>query len=307
MKACLILALLFGVLFQAVPKQKNNPQTNQDDSKHLAEQSQKPARGGTEGAENVGPSSGPSSQEKQDGANSEPKRVSWCEKIFEPVWANWPLILVAIWGIWVARGTLKIIERQTKTTEDNVEAFVHSQRPWISVRTALASPLTYDENGAQITLKIEVKNVGQMPAMGVFIFPAIYIDSVPGKLSPPAERARMCEQMRKIRQIGQAIFPGEPAVYHMAISAPVSDVEAGCATIFKDKAAEARMFGAKIIVVVGYGTALDKDASYHTAAIYDLHRREPGRGDEPFSLKMETTPLERLQLNLAIVSAIIAE
>jgi len=67
--------------------------------------------------------------------------------------------------------------------------------------------------------------------------------------------------MREIRQIGQAIFPGEPAVYRIAISAPVSDVEAGCTAIFRDKAVEARAFAAKIIVVVGYGTALDKDAS----------------------------------------------
>jgi hypothetical protein len=142
----------------------------------------------------------------------------------------------------------------------NLAAFIHSQRPWLSLKTALDSPLTYDKDGAHITVKIQVENVGQMPAMGMFTLPAIYIDSVPGKLSPPAERTRMCDQIRKIRQIGQAIFPGEPAVYRFTVNAPASDVEAGCAAIFKNKAAEARMFAAKIIVVVGYGTALDKDA-----------------------------------------------
>ncbi len=118
------------------------------------------------------------------------------------------LVIVGLLGIGTAIWTVRVIARQTKAAEDaaeaallNTKAFIHSQRPWISLKTALDGSLSYDEDGAHITLKIEVENVGQMPAMGVFILPAIYIDSVPGKLSPPAERTRMCDQIRKIRQI----------------------------------------------------------------------------------------------------------
>lgn len=51
--------------------------------------------------------------------------------IVAPVIANWPLILVAIWGILVARGTLNTIRAQTKATQDSVKALIDSERAWL--------------------------------------------------------------------------------------------------------------------------------------------------------------------------------
>ena len=59
--------------------------------------------------------------------------MSWSEKILAPLLANWPLIAVAIWGILVARRTLNTIEKQTKATEENVNALINSERAWIMV------------------------------------------------------------------------------------------------------------------------------------------------------------------------------
>jgi hypothetical protein len=141
--------------------------------------------------------------------------------------------------------------------------------------------------------------------MGVWIHPAIFLTS-PKRGDVNEERKRMCENIRASTKIGQTVFPGEPATYHFVISAPLAEIQACCRDIFGDKADEAAMFVAMVIVVVGYRTALDKDAFYYTAATYNLNRREPNSSGF-FSLKLEATPLEQLQLSLWPVSGIVAE
>jgi hypothetical protein len=116
----------------------------------------------------------------------------------------------------------------------------------------------------------------------------------------------MCESIRATTKIGQAVFPGEPATYHIVVQALLSEIRACNRDIFGDKADEAEIFPAMLIVVVGYRMAIDKDAFYYTAVTYELYRTEP---NAPFHLipKPETTPLERLQLGLYPVAGIIAE
>lgn len=209
----------------------------------------------------------------------------------------------------VAENGLHVAELNARVAKASTDAFIHAQRPWISIKTALAGPLTFDEQAARIEIKVLLENVGQMPAMGVFIHPFFYIEGVPDRPSAADERKRMCKDSHSTTQIGQVIFPGQPVASRIGISARVSDIEASWTAFWADKvvAEKVRWFGAKIIVVVGYGTGIDKDAAYYTGAMYDLHKKEPGRGDDTFSLKIETTPLESLQLHLDAIAAIIAE
>src|ERR1700704_1486276 len=118
MKMCLVLGVLFAALFQAVPKQADKPQPDQDDSKHPTEQSPKPTTAGTENVR----FSGPSSEQEQESANAKPEQRTWCEEILEPVRANWPLLLVAIWGILVARSTLQAIRWQAEEIANATKA-----------------------------------------------------------------------------------------------------------------------------------------------------------------------------------------
>ena len=162
-------------------------------------------------------------------------------------------------------------------------------------------------NGARITLAVAIQNVGQTPANGVFVSPAFFLPS-PKKQDVNEERKQMCERSRVTTKIGQTVFPGEPGVYHITITAPYPDMEDSRRAIFGDKADEINMLGPMmIIVVVAYGTAIDREAFYYTAATYTLSRLElnaPGT----YALKTgETIPQEQLLLHLFPLSGIVAE
>jgi hypothetical protein len=150
MKVYLVLALLVAGFFQAVPKQADKPQLNHSDGKHPPDQPPKPAAEGA-GLVNASPP-GPSSEKKDDSANNKVKEPSWYQKITLPVLSNWPLIAVAIWGILVARSTLKVVERQAvsmrrqtthlknsviqsrdaaQAARKSADALISSERAWV--------------------------------------------------------------------------------------------------------------------------------------------------------------------------------
>jgi len=47
--------------------------------------------------------------------------MNWCEQVFGPLTTNWPLVVVAIVGIYVAWRTLKAIEGQLKAMQDQLK------------------------------------------------------------------------------------------------------------------------------------------------------------------------------------------
>lgn len=68
------------------------------------------------------------------------EQASWCERLLAPVITNWPLLLVAIWGIWVTQRTLKVIarqavsmRRQTTILRRSLEATIASERAGVMV------------------------------------------------------------------------------------------------------------------------------------------------------------------------------
>ena len=299
---CFVLGLLIFLHF--LPEQADKTKASQEQPKQ-GQNTSPPANP-------TPPIQQPNPERKENSTDSKPNQPSVCERIWAPVEANWPLVVVAIVGIWVAIGTLKVIARQTKAAEDaaetallNTKAFIHSQRPWISIGISLESELLYDEQGAHITIGIAVQNVGQVPAMGVWINPAFFVPAS-AKHDVREERKRLCGEIAKTTEIGLVLFPGQPITQRFRITANASEIDAYCRSIFGDKAAEADMFSAYIIPVVGYRTAIDKDVCYFTAAIYELGRREPNISAF-FVPKRETTPLESLQLRLFPIAGIIAE
>ena len=211
-------------------------------------------------------------------------------------YATTVLVFIGLGGVIAALRTLWEIER-------NTTAFIHSQRPWISVETAIASPLVYDDHGAHITIIAALKNVGQMPAIGVWVDPLMYIQA-PNKPTADDERVRMCGDIPKRTKLGRVAFPGETVHYCYQISAPGSEIEASCRAIFGDAASEAKMYSAKVILAVAYRTAIDKETCYHTAPIYDLDRIEGALGALIIG---ESIPMESLRLSLSVIAGIIAD
>jgi hypothetical protein len=134
LRAWLVIGLLAVSLNQSVPKQADKPNPNQNDEKHASSQPPKPA------PEGAIPLSRSSSPKKEESTNSEANKPTWCEKLLSPVLANWLLLVVAVWGILVARGTLRVIarqavsmRRQTKILRNSVNAQIASQRAWVMV------------------------------------------------------------------------------------------------------------------------------------------------------------------------------
>lgn len=104
--------------------------------------------------------------------------VPWCERLISPVISNWPLIAVAIGGIFVARSTLHAIRWQaeetakaTKAMRDslplqkeaadaalkNAQAVINSERPWLLLEIKFAE-------GYGTAFTISFRNFGRTPA-----------------------------------------------------------------------------------------------------------------------------------------------
>ena len=107
---------------------------------------------------------------------------------------NWPLIAVAVWGILVAIGTLKVIKRQTKATEIaadaarlNAQAVINSERPWIVV-TVRPNPATED------TFIFQAHNRGRTPAQFISGNAEKRFVDRPGNMPIPPIYCNECER-----------------------------------------------------------------------------------------------------------------
>jgi hypothetical protein len=109
-----------------------------------------------------------------------------------------------------------------ETTKTELEI---SQRPWVIVRAAIASDLTYGANGATITLHYTLFNAGHTPALKTIIWPKFYLP-FGKKISTIEERERFCSDMSHMSAgDGQTIYPNQVFEQNQTINLPVSDID----------------------------------------------------------------------------------
>lgn len=194
MKTWLVVGVLLAGILQAVPKQADKSQSNQNDGKHLAEQSPKPATAGTENDTTTGVSPG----KEESSANRESKQLNWCERLLRPVVDNWPILAVTVWAIIVALGTLN---HMRESSERQLRAYVISESGTI-FNVANPVPIfqgqVFIPTGAEISnpacgpgVRIQIKNAGQTPAYEVTHFANICFREQPLKSSLPARDPNM--------------------------------------------------------------------------------------------------------------------
>lgn len=125
--------------------------------------------------------------------------MNWCEKLLSPLVTNWPLVAVAIWGVLVARGTLKILVRQTAHLQESVGAVIAENRPWLLIPSGQAG------NKIQDPFLVPVEeNMGERMAHCIFF--TKNFGKTPGRIF--ASKAEM--------QIGDSpMEPPDPGVYEM--------------------------------------------------------------------------------------------
>jgi hypothetical protein len=118
------------------------------------------------------------------------EKRSWRTKLKDPMTLFTAILALATLSlVWVAA-------LQWNTLEKTDETLRAAQRPWIKYSDIqIASPLTYNENGMNITLRFFLKNTGTSPAQNVF--PHVFITSNMRNLLDPGEQRRKCEAVRQ--------------------------------------------------------------------------------------------------------------
>lgn len=181
-----------------------------------------------------------------------------------------------------------------------------TERPWMSANVTVASPLTIDDNGVHITIRIELMNFGNSPAIGIWIHPLLYLSGI-GKPSAVEERARICEEASGhptgATFLGQMLFPRTipPHVQNFIINATAEDLKrsriGGTDDVTGDGPYAKGMYSANIILCVSYRSTIDEVARHYTASIYDLSWFDPERPSILLALPHQpSVPFDRLRL-----------
>lgn len=217
------------------------------------------------------------------------------------------LMLIGGGGVIAAVLTLRRMDRQlTEMQQARTQAAQHlslTERPWVSPNVRIASPLTVDEDGVHITLRIEFNNVGKSPAVGVWATPVLYFghDFI-------EERKRRCNDAvaHPINEFGEILFPNAvpPHVMNATLHAGPEDVR-NASTLAGSYIGS---YTAYIILCVAYRSTLDETARHCTGVIYHLSRIEPKTPDSIFTIPVgESVPIERLRLQSAFPYGPIAQ
>jgi hypothetical protein len=111
------------------------------------------------------------------------------------------LALATLSLVWVAA-------LQWNTLEKTDETLQAAQRAWIKYSDIqIASPLTYNENGMNITLRFFLKNTGTSPAQNVF--PHVFITSNMRNL---LDREAVRQRPARASEAGFTYFPGDDPI-----------------------------------------------------------------------------------------------
>jgi hypothetical protein len=91
------------------------------------------------------------------------------------------------------------------------QTLIASNRPWISIEPIIASDFIWNAEGARITFKFKLKNIGHAPADVVTpITSAVYL-MVPGHMDPAGRQHQLCDTPKFPWRglLGFTIFPDE--------------------------------------------------------------------------------------------------
>lgn len=93
-----------------------------------------------------------------------------------------------------AEQTRQIITSYQNIATSAAQLSVATQRPWVSADVSLAGPLTYDGNGANISLELLLTNSGHTPAL--YVWPWIVPYLLKTGRDPRDEQKVRCDEVR---------------------------------------------------------------------------------------------------------------
>ena len=137
-----------------------------------------------------------------------------------------------------------------------------SHRPWLVVKATVASPLTYDAQGANITIHYSIANIGNSPAIGIWVWPEFYILNGT-KPAGMIERERICKELvARTTKFGQIVYPGQWIESNHEIHVSRADLD-DSVRYFHD------FFDSEIVDCIAYHANFSQEA-YYTANSYSL-------------------------------------
>jgi hypothetical protein len=199
----------------------------------------------------------------------------------------------------------------TSAANTAANSLLVSERPWISVQISVEGPLTFNQDGARVLLRVVPTNAGHSPAVRV----SHEIKVIPSFLHTPDPRKirdEVCSQEAHSSQSPishstlETWFPGDqpPEVSNELV--PWSEIKrAGIDTplsLFPTMHPNGD-FEIKIVYCVAYRPAFS-DVQYHTGYILDLERKTstPPFENTLFNPKYGTVPLSDLLLRYDYVT-----
>jgi hypothetical protein len=153
------------------------------------------------------------------------------------------------------------------------------QRPWVSGMPFVAEPLTYDVNGARISLGFELSNTGHSPAQNV----RVLAEAFQGPFDPGPARKHTCDRGNSI--LGIPIFPGEK-------------INAGVTTYISHKQlGDFKVIAPFVMVCILYQSSLYAQQYHHSPLIVQvmMAKAKQGRGCCGIIVSDGTIPVEDLR------------
>ena len=189
-------------------------------------------------------------------------------------------------------GQKEIADRLATTA---LKQFEITDRPWLAVDVVLISPLTFTEQGGNVTFLITAKNVGRSVAVNASINAAVIVPVLGGNVwdSVLAEQTRLCQNIHS-EFMSYAIFPDGVYGLNSGFGISPQDLDRG------------RLMDTDFIQIYLVGCAdyqfSGHEAHHQTRFIYEVHRTDPAHpGIRLGIIRGQDTPLERLILDKMIV------
>lgn len=189
-----------------------------------------------------------------------------------------------------------------KSAEIAEKTLIATQRPWVSVHMAIASGLQFSANEARITIRFNVKNVGNSPAIAIGIHPLIYLQTL--KRDMMEEQKKVCGKLETTIDISKPflrymLFPNENFIQNFSLSISRADIDrsqAEFAETYKDMP-PSNFISPVLVGCVSYRFAFD-GSIHKTGFIADILRLDPQHPNARFAIDITggDIPTERLIL-----------
>jgi len=170
------------------------------------------------------------------------------------------LVIIGGLGVWAALRTLRAIERE----------FELSHRPWVSVALNIASPIVFDPDGMRVTIRFELRNTGNSPAIRTMIDVALDANWEQAQIDSNWKTCCDKPTIPIADYVSVTLFPGDPYPWDMEFTMPKETIEANRDPI------EGRFVHLTVMGRVGYEFSFAK-GQRTTPFIYEIVRSDGPR------------------------------